>query len=150
MVLHSLFARKVIRLGDKVVKSGPNLQAHEADNLHFIAANTTIPVPRIYDLRGLKGDYIWGANRGKPIIRRLDALGGGPFDSEQEFNDFILADHVQTIPGLLKLYAKHALVDTHEIVFTHIDLVPRNILVDYNARITAVMDWEYSGWYPEY
>ncbi|KAL3456479.1 hypothetical protein BJX64DRAFT_270563 [Aspergillus heterothallicus] len=32
-VLHSLFARQVIRLGDKVVKSGPNLRAHEVYNL---------------------------------------------------------------------------------------------------------------------
>jgi hypothetical protein len=34
-------------------------------------------------------------------------------------------------------------------VLTHCDLVPRNILVD-GDRITGIIDWEFSGWYPEY
>jgi hypothetical protein len=32
-------------------------------------------------------------------------------------------------PDLLRHYAKFALIDDHEIVFTHSDLAPRNILV---------------------
>jgi thiamine kinase-like enzyme len=35
-------------------------------------------------------------------------------------------------------------------VFTHGDLVPRNIMVDEQYRITAVLDWESSGWFPDY
>ncbi len=34
-------------------------------------------------------------------------------------------------------------------VFTHGDLTPRNIMVD-QGRITGVIDWEDSGWYPDY
>jgi hypothetical protein len=33
--------------------------------------------------------------------------------------------------------------------FTHADLDPRNILVSH-GRVVAILDWAYSGWYPEY
>ncbi|KAI1437631.1 kinase-like domain-containing protein [Xylaria sp. CBS 124048] len=35
-------------------------------------------------------------------------------------------------------------------VFSHNDLSPRNILVDESLTITALLDWEYAGWYPDY
>ena len=35
-------------------------------------------------------------------------------------------------------------------VFTHADIAPRNILVDKNYRITGLVDWERSGWFPDY
>ncbi|AEO68185.1 uncharacterized protein THITE_2145395 [Thermothielavioides terrestris NRRL 8126] len=46
----------------------------------------------------------------------------------------------------------------HEIVFTHADLNPRNILVDEVVlpgggtgwRVTGLVDWETAGYYPEY
>ena len=33
--------------------------------------------------------------------------------------------------------------------FTHSDITPRNILVK-DGKITAIVDWEMAGWYPEY
>ncbi|KAI0424604.1 hypothetical protein F5Y09DRAFT_134498 [Xylaria sp. FL1042] len=46
----------------------------------------------------------------------------------------------------------------HRIVFTHADLNPRNILVDEFTQkdgskvwnVTGIVDWEFSGYYPEY
>ena len=35
-------------------------------------------------------------------------------------------------------------------VFTHGDIGARNIIVDENCKITAVLDWESSGWFPDY
>ncbi|KAI0100495.1 kinase-like domain-containing protein [Nemania sp. FL0031] len=35
-------------------------------------------------------------------------------------------------------------------VFTHGDMAPRNIMVNDSAVITGVIDWENSGWYPDY
>ncbi|RWA08939.1 hypothetical protein EKO27_g6170 [Xylaria grammica] len=35
-------------------------------------------------------------------------------------------------------------------VFTHGDIAPRNIMVNDSASITGLIDWENSGWYPEY
>ena len=193
--LHELFARKVVRLGERLaVKSGPNLRAHEASTLQFIAENTTIPVPKVHDvrwedgrvaaivmdympgkplnqvwetlshdqkcsianqlhsyiaeLRELKGSYIGAIDRGKAVIGRIAAVECGHFESEKEFNEFIMGDLVK-MPDLLYHYSKYALMENHEIVFTHGDFAPRNILVE-GDRVTAVLDWEDAGWYPEH
>ncbi|KAJ6007421.1 hypothetical protein N7540_011397 [Penicillium herquei] len=103
----------------------------------------------INQLRALKGDYIGALNRGKAIIGQISSLEGGPFDTEQQFNDFILGDIVRLAPKILREHCRFALYDNHEIVFTHGDLALRNILVD-GGHVTAILDWEYAGWYPEY
>ncbi|KAJ5481848.1 hypothetical protein N7475_000660 [Penicillium sp. IBT 31633x] len=103
----------------------------------------------INQLRDLKGDYIRAIDCGKAVIGQIASIEGGPFDSEQQFNEFILADIVRSAPDILRHYAKFALMDNHEIVFTHADLSPRNILVE-GGRVTAILDWEYAGWYPEH
>ncbi|KAL2831570.1 hypothetical protein BDW59DRAFT_157998 [Aspergillus cavernicola] len=146
-VLHSLFGRKVVRISESlVVKPGPNLRAHEAETLRFVAANTTIPIPKVHDVHYEDGRpqrrLYRGVGRGKAIIGQHSVIEGGPFESEQMFNEFILADIVRAAPDLLRHYAKHALQDTHEIVFTHSDFAPRNILVDENGKVTAVLDSE--------
>ncbi|KAF4207751.1 hypothetical protein CNMCM5878_005871 [Aspergillus fumigatiaffinis] len=170
--LHSLCGRTIIRISNNLVVKSGNLRSHEAQTLRFIKANTTIPVPKVHDihwqddqvvnfplltnsipisnqLRNLRGTYIGAINHGKAIIGQIDSLEGGPFTSEQEFNGFILGDIVPSAPELLRHYARFALSDDHEIVFTHADFAPRNILVD-GGRVTAILDWEYAGWYPEY
>lgn len=56
---------------------------------------------------------------------------------------------------------RSSLREDHRIVFTHGDLHPRNIMVSWegnqrsvaaaeNLRVTAILDWEFAGWYPEY
>ncbi|QSS53212.1 hypothetical protein I7I53_00395 [Histoplasma capsulatum var. duboisii H88] len=35
-------------------------------------------------------------------------------------------------------------------VFTHVDIAPRNIMVDENYQITGLVDWKYAGWYPDH
>jgi aminoglycoside phosphotransferase (APT) family kinase protein len=37
----------------------------------------------------------------------------------------------------------------HEIVLTHGDISPRNILVQ-GSKVVAILNWEMSGHYPEY
>ncbi|KAJ5196300.1 hypothetical protein N7449_006779 [Penicillium cf. viridicatum] len=172
-----------------------HLRPQEGETLRFIAANPTIPVPKVHDirwedgkvvalvidyipgkrldeswdtldssqklsiadelhsymnqLRELKGNYIGAVGRGKAIVRNISSIERRPFDTEQEFNDFILGDIVEIAPDMLRHYAKSALMDNHEIVFTHSDFAPRNIMVE-GGRVTAIMDWEYAGWYPAY
>ncbi|KAJ5290529.1 uncharacterized protein N7443_010782 [Penicillium atrosanguineum] len=103
----------------------------------------------INQLRDLKGDYIGAIDRGKAVIGQIASIEGGPFDSEQQFNDFILGDIVKSAPDILRNHAKFALMDDHEIVFTHADFSPRNTLIE-GGRVTAILDWEYAGWYPEH
>ena len=69
----------------------------------------------------------------------------GPFADEAAFNRMVRFSDASCRLG-------------HEIVFTHADLNPRNILVDlfqrpdgsYTWRVTGIVDWEFSGYYPEY
>ena len=78
----SSFSRKVIRYGDKVVKSGPGILPFEAETMRFIAANTSIPVPRVYEEEGglvpsITMDYIEGETleavwNGLPEEQKLD------------------------------------------------------------------------------
>lgn len=81
----------------------------------------------ISQLRNLKGDYIGAVGHGKAIIGRRISLECGPFDSEQQFNDFILGDIVRSAPNILRHYAKHALMDNHEIFFSLIRISSRGI-----------------------
>lgn len=161
--------------------------------MRFVAANTNIPVPRLYqddstaersitmeyiegerldkvwnglpeeqklaladerkrvlsELRALKGQYIGSLDRGQAIDgRRFDFMGGS-FDTESDFNQFLLSDTVRSCPTILRDIASRSLRTDHEIVFTHGDFAPRNMLVK-DERIAAILDWEDSGWYPEY
>jgi aminoglycoside phosphotransferase (APT) family kinase protein len=161
--------------------------------MRFIAANTNIPIPRVYEdtsalensitmeyipgesldkvwgtlleeqklaladelkqvlseLRGLKGQYIGALNRGQAMdVRKFD-LVGGPFDTESAFNDFLLSDTFKAIPTVFRDMASRSLRTDHEIVFTHGDFAPRNIIVK-DGKLAAIIDWEFSGWYPEY
>ncbi|KAJ5087481.1 hypothetical protein N7456_011097 [Penicillium angulare] len=98
--------------------------------------------------RELKGTAIGCSERGKALFGRDSMLEGGPFQSEMEFNEFILSNTLR-IPDLLLHYAKYALFEGHNIIFTHGDIAPSNILVD-GDQVTAILDWEYAGWYPEH
>jgi aminoglycoside phosphotransferase (APT) family kinase protein len=63
----------------------------------------------------------------------------GPFANEDEFNDFLTNPRV---PGV-----RHR--SGHPVRFTHGDLNMRNIMME-NGKLSGVIDWETSGWYPEY
>lgn len=195
VIIHDEFDRKLVLIdNNRVVKSG-HVRPQEPEALRFVSENTTIPVPKVHEvrwkdgriesfvmdympgrrldhvwdtlnsdqklviadelhayyeqLRALKGDYIGAVNNGKAIIGQRVKLECGPFKSEKEFNEFILNDIVSVAPDLLRHYAKAALWEGHEIVFAHCDFEPRNILVE-DGHVTAILDWEYAGWYPEY
>jgi hypothetical protein len=49
ITLFSNFKRKVVRYGDKAVKSSPDILPSEAEAMRFIAANKSIPIPRVYE-----------------------------------------------------------------------------------------------------
>ncbi|KAJ5476771.1 hypothetical protein N7475_002500 [Penicillium sp. IBT 31633x] len=198
-VLYTFHRRKIVRISEHlVVKNADDIPVHEAPTLRFIAENTTIPVPKVHDirtendkvvgivmgympgkpldevwdtlsssqkqsiaeqlrgyisqLRNLKGNYIGAIDRGTVSMGKWGPIYGGPFDSEQEFNQWILNDLSSGLSAPLRYYAERALMDGHEIVFTHSDFSSRNILVDENSdyQVTAILDWEFAGWYPEW
>ncbi|KAK0763918.1 hypothetical protein N5P37_003308 [Trichoderma harzianum] len=101
-------------------------------------------------LRDLKGTYIGALDRGKALIGKKMPHECGPFETEREFNSYIMEDITSTTPNMLRRYARHALSHNHEIVFTHGDIAPRNIIIGEDKKVAAIIDWEESGWYPEH
>ncbi|CAK7245296.1 MAG: hypothetical protein STHCBS139747_006872 [Sporothrix thermara] len=84
---------------------------------------------------------------------------GRPYDTftapachgETEFNRYLMSClHSKTPPLVRDAFARRlAQQPAHRIVLTHGDLAPRNILVR-DGAIVALIDWEDSGWLPEY
>lgn len=79
----------------------------------------------------------------------------GPFDSEQQMNDYLLYpdghhiyEHEETFPRLKKEIDK-LFNDRHRIVYTHGDLKHYNILI-HDGHVSGLIDWESAGWYPDY
>ncbi|KAM4067616.1 phosphotransferase enzyme family protein [Hirsutella rhossiliensis] len=49
-----------------------------------------------------------------------------------------------------RIYARYVTSNGLSYLFTHGDIGPRNIIVDENCHIAALLDWESSGWFPDY
>ncbi|KNG91455.1 hypothetical protein ANOM_000047 [Aspergillus nomiae NRRL 13137] len=67
------------------------------------------------------------------------------FKTEADFNKYLTDPFWEEI----RIRAAKSHDIPHEIVFTHGDLNPRNILAE-NGKITGIVDWENAGWFPEY
>ena len=92
-----------------------------------------------------------GSVDGGPAIdsRQLSTISGGPFKSEAQFNQWQLAQLSSHVPrSRCDIYESMFKTD-HDIVFSHGDLAFHNILVKH-GHITAIIDWECAGWYPEH
>lgn len=76
----------------------------------------------------------------------------GPFESEESFNKILAKAYQAKLPkGHVENFVFGMLSEKkHRIVFTHGDLCQRNIMVNEKGDVTGIVDWEFSGWYPEY
>ena len=78
-----------------------------------------------------------------------------PCESEQKFNDYLIHDtsHLSTLSKqqfqALLAKAKEMRSMPHRIVFSHGDLQHHNLLV-HEGHLSGFIDWEASGWYPDY
>jgi hypothetical protein len=85
----------------------------------------------------------------------------GPFDTEDDMNKGMLLKFESTekrpYVDLVRTLISTTLHD-HRIFFTHGDLQMKNIMVQRTSSTSGdptplkitIIDWEYSGWYPEY
>jgi hypothetical protein len=75
----------------------------------------------------------------------------GPFDSEEAFNNAIIDAYQSKAPKrqIKNFLAGMLSQKKHQIVFTHGDLRLQNIMVK-DGYVSGILDWEFSGWYPEY
>jgi len=94
-----------------------------------------------------KGQYIGALGDGKAIHTRITMIEGGPFDTEEQFNEFLLPNTFG--PQFFHDIASRSLRTDHEIVFTHGNFHPRNIIVR-DGLVVGILYWETAGWYPEH
>lgn len=76
----------------------------------------------------------------------------GPFDSELEFDKWCLSrlkSPVAKLKWKLVLSKLRPKSPRSSFVLTHGDLAARNIIVN-DGRITGIVDWEHSGFFPDY
>ncbi|KAB8266002.1 kinase-like protein [Aspergillus pseudonomiae] len=106
-----------------------------------------------HQLRQLRHEnYIGSADFGPVTDPILETYSNkGPFDSEESFNNAIIEAYQLKAP---KRHFKSFLVGMlsqkrYQIVFTHGDLRPQNVIVNH-GNISGIVDWEFSGWYPEF
>ncbi|KAF1996124.1 phosphotransferase enzyme family protein-like protein [Amniculicola lignicola CBS 123094] len=104
-------------------------------------------------LREMKGSLI-GSVDGTACEDQLfsDEPGAyGPYQDEAAFNEGIVAalKNTQTSGWVDTVSNMVLALKGHEIVMTHGDLCPRNVLVQ-GTRVTAILDWEMAGYYPAY
>ncbi|OAL56913.1 kinase-like protein [Pyrenochaeta sp. DS3sAY3a] len=81
---------------------------------------------------------------------RIGTRPVGLFSSYDEFHTFLWGNIPFEDCG--KVFGQQVLqcyLNYYRTCFTHLDLTQRNIVVD-NGRIVAIIDWAFSGWYPEY
>lgn len=126
------------------------------DNYTDTEKESVISLLRGYmdELRCIKGTFI-GSVDGSPCNDQyFDSTpdGYGPFADEEEFNRGIVAALKEAVPEDWSSFTCDMWLEVmkgHEVVMTHNDLDPRNILVR-GSEVVALLDWELSGYYPEY
>ena len=74
------------------------------------------------------------------------------FRNHDDFHQFLRAgftvDSFGAFQGTDKVLISHG--QQYATKFTHGDLAPRNIMVREDGTITAIVDWDSAGWFPEY
>ncbi|KGO75643.1 Aminoglycoside phosphotransferase [Penicillium italicum] len=80
----------------------------------------------------------------------------GPFTDEEELHDYLLSPAsghgFNSTADFNKALAQATEIRkySHKITFTHGDFKAHNILVGDDGHLSAFLDWESAGWYPEY
>ena len=74
-----------------------------------------------------------------------------PLESIEKFHSHIGHDAILKIDKHRKAWPRFQAMGNRQYCtkFTHSDIAPRNVLVN-NGKITAIIDWERAGCYPEY
>ncbi|RSL48263.1 hypothetical protein CEP54_013028 [Fusarium duplospermum] len=87
-------------------------------------------------------------------LRRDLRISTEPITTDKEFQDFIFSGSRTASASYIRLLRGLMPESAAKIVFTHGDLRPPNIIVqegeDGQWQVVSVIDWELSGFYPEY
>lgn len=82
---------------------------------------------------------------------RIASIPFGPFATVADFHTYLrLRMPIEDWADIPEVMAVHGKPEgAYKMKLTHGDIAPRNIRVKH-GRIVGIIDWEFSGWYPEY
>ncbi|KFX99820.1 hypothetical protein V490_01638 [Pseudogymnoascus sp. VKM F-3557] len=104
-----------------------------------LAADVRACISQFRKIPNFNSAAICSANGGPPLDYRITDPSG-PFDSEESFNSHIISQSS----------LRSAIHDwRHDILFSHADLNPINILIE-RGRLSGIVDSSCAGFYPEY
>ncbi|TEY60794.1 hypothetical protein BOTCAL_0176g00160 [Botryotinia calthae] len=123
------------------VPAGHAIDECSDEEVHQMAQDLRSYIAELHTIEQNKDSKyaIANATGGPCLDYRIDSEPVGPFPTEKEFSESL---QLGILPGLMHR-------TDHKIFFTHSDLNMRNILVK-DGKISGIVDWENSGWYPEY
>lgn len=146
---------------------------NEAATLHFIASNTSIPVPhfKLYTKDGLL--HLETARITNGILLKEvghDAKAAAIEAVEDQMQSTILPqlrslrrNHIGSVDAGLPVFPPQRVYKrdrrtwprisstTEHFVFCHNDLGPQNIFIDpITFQVVAIIDWEFAGFFPSY
>ncbi|GKZ33836.1 hypothetical protein AbraIFM66950_003920 [Aspergillus brasiliensis] len=107
-------------------------------------------------LRAMANERYVGSFKNGPVTDRILRYwdSKGPFKSVEAFHNEIIEsiekDAVAPMTSLRQFVHGELSRSDHQIVITHGNLQPRNIIVDKEGHVNAITDWSQSGWYPAY
>lgn len=111
---------------------------------------------QISNMRSCTQSYIGRVNNRSTcdVYERMPGKVCGPFIDEEHFDQWCLARVPDGLFGLTRKkwtrwLEKERQRPFRKFVLTHGDLSPRNIVVD-GGVVTGIVDWERSGFWPEY
>ncbi|KAJ1956088.1 hypothetical protein GGI12_005398 [Dipsacomyces acuminosporus] len=99
-------------------------------------------------LHGIGSSELGNCSGSCTIQRRYDVSAA--CKTIDEFNELCVSTVSPRAPVHLKNHLAKSLGREYSINFAHGDIAPRNILVDSDWNIVAIVDWQQSGFYPEY
>jgi aminoglycoside phosphotransferase (APT) family kinase protein len=94
--------------------------------------------------------WIGSCVRGPAYDHRLNnGFPCGPFDSENDFNGFLVKPVLRCPNPERAAHYLQLLSTKHHVYFSHADICYSNILVDVDTGdVTGIIDWEMAGWWP--
>lgn len=107
----------------------------------------------ISQLRKLKPPWegiVASASLDGVLDHRVGSYTFGPFTNHDGFHSYLRADvPIENCDESLGPEVTLCHSRRYRSCFTHADIAPRNIMIN-NGKVSAIVDWEFGGWYPEY
>ncbi|KAJ5366645.1 hypothetical protein N7541_000586 [Penicillium brevicompactum] len=107
-------------------------------------------ISQLRKLKPPREGIVASASLGALMDHRVGSYVFGPFTSHEGFHTYLRANlRVEDCDKSFCPEVTECHTRQYRSCFTHADLAPRNIMI-HNGKVSAVVDWQFGGWYPEY